>query len=104
MLDPKKCPAFNQGRWYEFFVESDGSSYTMTTSDLEGATISGSYVKMPTGFHVVDSLIDCNNFEVSSQTSVTCVLRQFTDGCQGAVLPSKNNMDWCRLFVFGYFA
>lgn len=104
MYNPKECPAYNHGRWYEFFIESDGSNYTMTTADLDGVTFSGNYLKMPDNFHVVQTLLDINPYHVEAATSIDLSLRQYADGTQGITLPVRNNMDWCRVYVFGYFS
>lgn len=104
MFNPKDCPAFNKGRWYEFLVESDGSAYTLTTSDLEGTEINSNYLKFPKDFHVVDFLTDINPIDIATATNYNDIIHLYTDSRHGFMLPNKNLFDWCKVYIFGYFS
>lgn len=103
MFNPKRCPAYEKGRWYEIFVESDGNAYTLTYTDLEGVSEFGSnYVKLPKDFHVVDLLEDISATATVS-TAFPLALKLVDADELGIVMPSKGAIDWVKIYVFGYF-
>lgn len=104
MFDAKKCPAYSKGRWYEFFIESDGGNYKLTTKDLEDAYITGTNIAMPQNFHIVDFLTDINPIDMASASNYNDTLHFFADSRQGVVLPAVGKFDWMRVYVFGYFS
>lgn len=103
MINPKECPAYHHGRWYEFFLESD-NGIKITTSDLEGSYITGSNLAFPKNFHVVDFMMDINPVEIDTASNFNLTLHFFTDSQQGVAIPAANKFDWCRVYVFGYFS
>lgn len=93
---------YAKGRWYKFFIESDGNDYTMTTSDIEEAFIAYNYLRFPIGFRVLDHIVDCNTH--AAPTSLLAVnVSALTDGRQGVALPAKENFDYLTMYVFGHF-
>lgn len=103
MINPKRCPAYENGRWYEFLVESDGT-LKLTTSDLEGCYITGSNLALPQNFHIVDFLTDINPIDVETASNYNDSIHFFTDSRHGIVLPAATKFDWCRIYIFGYFS
>lgn len=99
----KFVPWQEKGDWYRFLVESDGTDYTLTVKDIDGASISGGYLKLPSGFHVVDQKIDVN-VDTAAAATFEQGLRLYADGSEGIVLPEEANMDWTWVYVFGYQA
>lgn len=94
----------SKGRWYRFFIESDGSATTLVESDLEGATETSNYLKFPLGFHIVDQKWDINAIAGGTNSNIVMSRRHYTDGCQGLPTPAPANYDWAYIYVFGYFA
>lgn len=97
--DPYTLP----GRWYKTFLESDGSAVKVTTSDLE-VDITGTGIKFPKGFHIVDVKFDINSIEHGAMVTMAQDLYGYADGSQGVYRPVANAFDWANVYVFGYFA
>lgn len=58
MLDPKYCPAYDNGRWYTIFLEpSDGENHTII--DIPGARVATNSIILPPNFVLVDIKYDC---------------------------------------------
>ena len=93
---------YSKGRWYRFFIESDGESYTLTKSDLEDATISGSRLKTVEGFHVLDVIEDIHSVESGASGSVQWSTYIYADGIQAVNIPAKSNFDYATVYIFGY--
>ena len=60
MVNPKECPAFENGRWYTFFLESTGTAAKMTFSDLEDAVFDDDEIELhiPEGYRIVTCYFD----------------------------------------------
>lgn len=95
-------PWQKKGRWYEFFVESNGTEISLTRSSLEGADIATTYLNFPTGFHVVDFVID-NDSDATSATDYSKNKRLLTSNRQGIKFPAAGNFTYAYVYVFGYF-
>jgi len=87
------------GRYYKFFVESTGSAYKLTLTDIEGATISGTALNLPVGYKILDVLYDVNSVEGSAST-LSCSLKFNSDGSQGIVLPGKANFTDADIYIY----
>lgn len=101
-LKNKIAPWQEHGRWYKAFVESDGTDYTLTSCDLEDASVASGILKMPKDFHVVDAKFDIN-IDSSAAFTFTNTFKGYADGKQGITLPNVANFDYCTLYFFGYF-
>ena len=93
---------FSRGRWYRFFIESDGSDIKITSADLE-ASNSNSYLQMPSDFHIMDCMYDVHTIEGGAATNMDLVLRTYADGKQAVALPPVGNFDYASIYIFGYF-
>lgn len=93
---------YNKGRWYRLFLESDGSKVTVTDSDLE-VTLSGSNIKFPANFHIVDRKYDINCVEHDAVSNMIIDLIGYADGSQGIAGPVAKAFDYAYIYVFGYF-
>ena len=93
---------YNKGRWYRFFIESDGSDITITEADLT-VQHSTQYMQLPENFHVLDTVYDINTVSGGTAANMSFVLRTYADGRQGVILPAKDNFDYGYIYVFGYF-
>lgn len=96
-------PWQEKGRWFHFFVESNGTDYTLTTSDITGAAIDGSYLKLPANYHIIDYACDID-VDTSAAATFEKGIRLYADGKQAIVLPGKANIDWVDIQVFAYVA
>ena len=94
---------YSKGRWYRFFVESNGSAITITEKDLE-AQISASYLQMPKDFHVIDTKYDVHTVAGGSAENMQYVLRIYNDNSQAVALPTVDHFDYAYIYVFGYFS
>lgn len=99
------APWQEQGRWYHFLIESDGTDATITTSDIEDADIDSSgNLLLPEGFKVVDSkfCINCVGTEANAFTPSYMLVA--TDEQIGLALPDVASYDYLDLWIFGYYA
>lgn len=103
ILKNQIVPWQEKGRWYHFFVESDGSAYTLTTKDISTAAIDGSYLKLPKDFHIIDYKVDLS-VDTSAAATYEKGIRLYAAGNQAVVLPDKANFDAADVWVFGYQA
>lgn len=95
---------FNRGRWYDIFIESDGTaSITKADADVDTASISGTYLKLPEGFHIIDYIMDVTTTGAQAAVSVNKALRLYADGCQGITLPDADDYQGLAINIFGYF-
>lgn len=101
VLQNSLAPWQAKGHWYHFFIESDGTAYTLTTADISTAAIDGSYLKFPADFHVIDYAVDID-VDTSAAATFEKGIRLYADGKQAIVLPGKANIDWADIQVFGY--
>lgn len=98
-IEPYKVNA----RYYQIFVESDGTTRKITTSDIEGLEISGNYIVLPEGFHVMSLVIDFNSVPATTITSRAIDIQFRTDGKQALFLPNADNFDYGKIYVLGHF-
>lgn len=92
-------PWQEKGRWYKFFIESDGTAYTLTTKEISTAAISGSYLQLPADYHIIDYVVELN-VDSSSAATYEKGIRLYADGKQGVVLPDKANIDYATVWIF----
>lgn len=94
---------YSYGRWYKLFIESDGTVSKITTSDIESAEISGTYIKMPVGFHVLDTVYDITAETGGTASSVQAGVKIYNDGKQSIAIPAVDVYTAATIYVFGYF-
>lgn len=97
MYDP-----YAKGRWYKIFLESDGSKFTITQSDLEGVSVAGTILKTVEHFHILDAIFDVNTVATGSAQAQTVQLYSAADGIQGINLPKVASFDYATIYIFGY--
>ena len=95
-------PYGKAGRWYKFFIESDGSDITLTESDLEDATISGTRIKLGDDFHAIDVKEDIHSITGGTAGAVAGGIYIYADGQQAVNIPAKDQFDYATVYVFGY--
>ena len=94
---------YSYGRWYKFFVESDGTASSITTSDIEGAEISGTYIKTVAGFHILDTIYDITAETGGTASQVQKGVKIYNDGIQAFAIPAVDVYTSATIYVFGYF-
>lgn len=100
MLHVKKfLPWQMRGRWYELFIESDGSGYTVTKNPIDGAELVNGIIKLPEGFHIIDVKWNMHSFGASCQ-HIANMVQCYEDGTQGLVLPQVNCFDSLRIYAY----
>lgn len=90
------------GRWYRFFIESNGNIVTVTDGDLE-VVEDGSYLKFPENFHIHDRMYDIHSVAGAPAQNLAIDLRIFQDGTQGIHIPLANQFDYGYIYVYGHF-
>lgn len=91
---------YARGRWYQLFIESDGSKYVKGDCDIE-IEISSTYATLPPGFHVVDVIADVTS-NAATAANYSWLTRFNADGTQAIILPPKANFTSAYIYVFGY--
>lgn len=93
------------GRWYKFFIESDGTDYTLTSYDLTSSIVTGK-LKLPKDMIICDISVQAHL--VKDGTGSTAIGDQYgvdsTDGSPLITLPTVDDFDYCTVFVFAYKA
>lgn len=90
---------YSKGRWYRFFIESDGTDATLTTSDIIETIIAGNYLKLPVGYHIIDRIYD---FNFTGATSITDVIKSYSSGEESVPLPTASGYDYGYVYVFAH--
>lgn len=91
------------GRWYRFFVESNGAITTITDGDLE-VDEENSYMIFPENFHIHDRIYDVHSVAGASAIQNLAIdMRIYKDGRQGIQIPSPSCFDYAYIYVFGHF-
>lgn len=93
---------YAKGRWYRVFIESDGTTPTLTEDDL-GCALSNAYLQMPEDFHVVDVKYDIHSVTTAEVKTNNMAIRLYADGKQAITIAPVTNYDWQYVYVFGYF-
>lgn len=100
-IKKEEQPWIQDGRWYHFFIESDGEGYNLTTADISDAEIKTSYIFLPLGYHIVDMKYDVHSI-ASASSNITMMLRFDGDGRQGITLPPKAQFDYADFWIFAH--
>lgn len=101
-LKNKIAPYTAKGRWYHFFIESDGTAATITTKDLEDVSIVSSTLRLPQGFIPVDFKIGIH-CTASNTSTFSTGIKLFANEQQGIAIPGVAVFDYADLWVFGYY-
>lgn len=93
------APFQSKGRWYQIFVENDAGTYKITTADeaVKNSVISDNTITLPADLVTID--IKCECVGVAGTTGSTTI--SHTDNTTVITLPSGIN--YCTLYIFGYF-
>lgn len=95
------APWQEKGRWYHAFVESNGSAASLTFSDLDSVTASGTSLTMPADFHVISyEFADLDL--AASKTLAKNVCKTSAAGKEFIVLPSAADYTYADIWFFGY--
>lgn len=86
----------NKGRWYRFFIESDGTNVTLTESDIEDATVTTTVLKIPADYKVKTFVYDV---EITGGTATQLGLKTATIGWT-LTLPDKAAYDAGYVYIF----
>lgn len=98
----KNYNPYSKGRWYRLFIESDGTTSKITESDITDAAISGTYIKFPSGFHVLDTIYDITTNTEGTASSVQNGVRIYNDGKQAIAIPAVDVYTSAYIYIFGY--
>lgn len=99
----KSYDPYKIGRWYRFFIESDGESIFLTESDIEDAVVSGTRIKLGEDFHVIDVKYDITSIAGGSAAGVQNSTYIYADGTQAVNIPAKDLFTSAYVYVFGHY-
>lgn len=91
---------FTRGRWYRFFVESDGTTATLTGKDDIDASIIDNNLVLPKGFTLATCFNELHTIEANEAN--VCRILYDTDGLTKVELPIKN-FDHGYIYIRGFF-
>lgn len=95
------APWMAKGRWYQVFIESDGSSYSVTHSDLPVTVSAGSStVYLPSHYRILDYKVDINQTADSVLTFKQSM--KLDNDKQGVIIPGVATFDYLTAWIFAY--
>lgn len=102
IFDPKECPAFDRGRWYHAFIESDGTAWKLTQDGgiVDHMVNSGIHIK--DDFTPVD-VVTIPHYTVANKDFMTVrEPRMATDGHYFYPLGSAavSSVDYADVYIF----
>lgn len=89
---------YEGGRWYKFFIESDGTTVTLTSSDIPGAT-AGANLTLPYGYAICQRHFEIHSEDVAVEGPCDW-LYIAADGKQFVTLPAASNYDYMTVYLF----
>ena len=92
---------FTKGRWYRFFVESDGTTVTLSKKDNIDASIVNNKLILPKYFTVAACFNELHCIE--AEEANVCRIVYDTDGLTKVELPAKN-FDYGYIYIRGFFS
>jgi len=95
---------YTKGRWYRFFIESDGNTITMPEKDIAGAAVNGTRIKFDADFTVIDVKYDIHSVSGGAASGIANTVYIYADGKQAVNIPTKDQFDYAYIYVFGYYA
>lgn len=102
MINPIEFPYLTKGRWYQFFIESDGVDHTITTGDLTGS-LSGDFVKLPEGYQIIDTKYNINFIEDATAAVFSYSVKNYADGTQAFPIPGADKYEDLTAYVFAVY-
>lgn len=97
----KRPPYEKNGKWFTFFVEAAEGTPSVTTSDIEGVTITSTNLKIPDGYNVIDYAFDFNA-DTSSALSAQKKITFNADGSISLTIPSATGWTDGYIYAFAY--
>ena len=91
---------FTKGRWYRFFVESDGTAVTLSEKDNIDASVENNKLILPKDFTVAACFNELHVVEALEEN--VCRIVYDTDGLTKVELPAKN-FDHGYIYIRGFF-
>lgn len=91
---------YAKGRWYRFFVESDGSVKTLTESDIKGAVLENNLIKLPVGNRILDVIFDINCIPSATGSMISNEVNLTAEGKQSITLPDASVFDYAYIYAF----
>lgn len=92
---------FTKGRWYRFFVESDGTTVTLNEKNNLDASIENNKLILPKDFTVAACFTELHTIE--AEEANVCRIVYDTDGLTKVELPAKN-FDHGYIYIRGFFS
>lgn len=92
---------FTKGRWYRFFVESDGTTVTLSEKDKINASIENNKLILPKDFTVAACFNELHCIKASEAN--VCRIIYDIDGLTKVELPAKN-FDHGYIYIKGFFS
>lgn len=90
------------GRWYKFFIESDGVNFSLTTSDIEDAEIDSdnALLVLPLGYQAAEAKIFCLSDGLAVGSTGIGAVSIVAGGQQAIQLPLVTDFEDATIYVF----
>lgn len=91
-----------KGRWYKFFIESDGVDFTLTTSDIEDAEIDSdnALLVLPLGYQAAEAKVFCLSDGLAVGSTGIGAVSIVAGGQQAIQLPLVTDFEDITVYVF----
>lgn len=103
MFEPKIFPYMNRGRWYEFRIVSDGQEMLISASPSLKATYSGGYIKLPSGYCIIDVKYDISFLKDAKGEVLTPSIKTYAGGVQAFPIPKADKFDHLTAWVYANY-
>lgn len=90
-------------KMYRIFLESDGTSTTVTKSDLKNVEATTTTLKLPVGFNVVDYICDFHIVEHESGQTEQYRITINSSNVETISTLHSSAFDYGYVYVYGYF-
>lgn len=96
-------PYMAKGRWFAFTLSSDGTDHTIEKSDGNIGSISGDFIKLPAGFHVIDAKYDITFVPNATASTMDHCTKNYADGSQAVPIPAPAKYTEAVVWVFANY-
>lgn len=94
-------PLYRNGRWYEAFITSDGTSLTVEQSDVKDILVKEKSIAFPENFHVIEAYTDYAT-KPGKSGSLHPTISVDTKGRQCVSIASAGLFEEVHIYVFGH--
>ena len=105
MFEPRNFPYMNRGQWFIFEIEViEGETHLKSLHHaMQGASISGNFVKLPAGYHIINVKYDISFLTDAKSEVLTPSIKNYAGGVQAFPIPKADKFDHLTTWVFANY-